>query len=153
MRLDLIHTPSSMLFLIDWLMITYIALFSALLSRLTALACGSTWVTSFSFSFSFYSAFFEYPPKWCTYSAGMAGATWNCSHLTSTVPRTGQWKSCSPPAVSLANTWPHTSHADKIAWHRSASKCDQLHEMWQWALSVGYNYGWSTSISDHIAET
>ena len=30
-----------------WLMITYIALFSALLSRLTALACGSTWVTSF----------------------------------------------------------------------------------------------------------
>ena len=30
-----------------WLMIAYIALFSALLSRLTALACGSTWVTSF----------------------------------------------------------------------------------------------------------
>ena len=28
-------------------MITYIALFSALLSRLTALACGSTWVTIF----------------------------------------------------------------------------------------------------------
>ena len=28
-------------------MITYVALFSALLSRLTALACGSTWVTSF----------------------------------------------------------------------------------------------------------
>ena len=32
---------------IDWLMIVYIALFSALLSRLIALACGSTWVTSF----------------------------------------------------------------------------------------------------------
>ena len=32
---------------IDWLMIAYIALFSALLSRLTALAGGSTWVTSF----------------------------------------------------------------------------------------------------------
>ena len=32
---------------IDWLMVTYIALFSAFLSRLTALACGSTWVTSF----------------------------------------------------------------------------------------------------------
>ena len=37
---------------------------------------------------AFYSAFccccyFEYPPKWCTYtsySAGMAGATWNCSY-------------------------------------------------------------------------
>ena len=33
--------------LIDWLMIACMALFSALLSRLTALACGSTWVTSF----------------------------------------------------------------------------------------------------------
>ena len=33
--------------LIDWLMIAYIALFSTVLSRLTALACGSTWVTSF----------------------------------------------------------------------------------------------------------
>ena len=30
-----------------WLMMAYIVLFSALLSRLTALACGSTWVTSF----------------------------------------------------------------------------------------------------------
>ena len=26
--------------------------------------------------------FFEYPLKWCSYSAGMAGATWNCSHLS-----------------------------------------------------------------------
>ena len=33
-------------------MIAYIALFSALLSRLTALACGSTWVTSFIARFS-----------------------------------------------------------------------------------------------------
>ena len=32
---------------IDWLMIAYIVLFCALLSRLAALACGSTWVTSF----------------------------------------------------------------------------------------------------------
>ena len=31
----------------DWLMIAYIVLLSALLSRLIALACGSTWVTSF----------------------------------------------------------------------------------------------------------
>ena len=36
----------------NWLMIAYIALFSALLSRLIALICGSAWVTSF------YSAFF-----------------------------------------------------------------------------------------------
>ena len=39
--------PAPHLFLIDWLMITYIALFSALLSRLTGLTCGSAWVTSF----------------------------------------------------------------------------------------------------------
>ena len=60
---------------IDILRIANIALFSARFSRLTALEWGSTWVTSFN------SAFFEYPPKWCTYSAGMAGATWNCSRL------------------------------------------------------------------------
>ena len=29
----------------------------------------------------FYSAFFGYPPKWCTYSAGMACTTWNCCRL------------------------------------------------------------------------
>ena len=58
-----------------WLMIAYIALFFALLSRLTALACASTWVTSF---------------LWCVFwiatevmylSTGMAGATWNCWRL------------------------------------------------------------------------
>ena len=37
----------------DWLMIAYIALFSALFSRPTALACGSTWVTSFIARFLF----------------------------------------------------------------------------------------------------
>ena len=83
--------------LIDWLMITYIVLFSALLSRLTALACGSTWVTSF-----FYSAFFEYPPKWCTYSAGMAGATWNCSHLGASSVYTIQ------PCTMSLHAKPHT---------------------------------------------
>ena len=36
---------------IDWLMIAYIALFSALLSRLTALVCGATWATSFHSAF------------------------------------------------------------------------------------------------------
>ena len=38
-------------------MITYIALFSALLSRLIALACGSTWVTSFIERFCFVFVF------------------------------------------------------------------------------------------------
>ena len=41
-----------------WLMITYIALFSTLLSRFTVLACDSTWVTS-----SLFLALFEDPPK------------------------------------------------------------------------------------------
>ena len=35
---------------IGWSMIAYIELFSALLSRLTALACGSAWVTGFRIS-------------------------------------------------------------------------------------------------------
>ena len=36
---------------------------------------------------SFYSAFFEYPPKWCTYSAGMAGATRICCQRESVSAR------------------------------------------------------------------
>ena len=45
----LVHSaqPPRILWMMSFLMITYIALFSALLSRLTVLACGSTWVTSF----------------------------------------------------------------------------------------------------------
>ena len=49
-----------------------------------------------------YSAFFEYPPKWCTYSAGMAGATWNCSHLGASSVYTTQ-----PCSMSL-HAKPHT---------------------------------------------
>ena len=42
------------LIFINWLMIAYIVLFSALLSRLIALACGSTWLTSFIARFGFW---------------------------------------------------------------------------------------------------
>ena len=62
----------------DWLIDD--RLYSAILrslSRLTALACDSTRVTSFLQRVFF----FEYPLKWCTYSAGMASSTWNCSRL------------------------------------------------------------------------
>ena len=49
----------------DWLMIAYIALFSALLSRLTVLACGSTWVTSFIVRFcSWISTEVVYLQRW-----------------------------------------------------------------------------------------
>ena len=48
----------------DWLMIAYIALFSALLSRLTALACGSTWVTSFWSAFFWISTEVVYLQRW-----------------------------------------------------------------------------------------
>ena len=87
-----------LIILIDWLMFAYIVLFSALLSRLTALACGSTWVTSFIAHFFF----LEYPPKWCTYSAGRAGATWNCSRLGASPVYTIQ-----PCSMSL-HAKPHT---------------------------------------------
>ena len=39
---------------------------SPLSSRLTVLACDSAWATSIL------QHVFEYPPKWCTYNAGMA---------------------------------------------------------------------------------
>ena len=44
----------------------YIVLFSALEQT----HCARMWFV-----------FFKYPPKWCTYSAGMAGATRNCCYL------------------------------------------------------------------------
>ena len=78
-------TVPSRHWLIDWLMFAWLML-----------ACGSTWVTSFI------ARFFEYPPKWCTYSAGMAGATWNCSRLGASPVYTIQ-----PCSMSL-HAKPHT---------------------------------------------
>ena len=57
------------------MMVAFIQRYSPLPSRLTVLACDSTWVTSFLLRI------FEYLPKWYIYSAGVAGATWNCSRL------------------------------------------------------------------------
>ena len=47
-------------------------LYSAVLRSLEQTHCARMW---FYMSDQLYSAFFKYPPKWCTYSAGMAGAT------------------------------------------------------------------------------
>ena len=54
---------------------------------------------------SFYSAFFEYPPKWCTYSAGMAGATRICCQKESILVRSVY--TIQPCTVSL-HAKPHT---------------------------------------------
>ena len=69
----------------DWLIDD--RLYSAILRSLEQTHCACMWFymsdylysAFFSFFFSFF--FFEYPPKWCTYSAGMAGASRNCSRL------------------------------------------------------------------------
>ena len=84
------------IFLLFWLMIAYIALFSALLSRLTALACGSTWVTSHFFKlFLFISTEVVYLQRWhgwwhmklqpsrrkfCVHHTAMHHVT-SCSHI------------------------------------------------------------------------
>ena len=54
-------------------------LYSAILRSLEQTHCACLWF--YMRDKLFIARFFEYPPKWCTYSAGMAGATWNCSHL------------------------------------------------------------------------
>jgi len=51
---------------------------------------------------AFYGMFCEYPPKWCTYSTGMAGATWNCSHLGASSVYTIQ------PCTMSLHAKPHT---------------------------------------------
>ena len=56
-------------------------LYSAVLtiSALEQTHCAHMW---FSISDSLFMVHFWNPPKWCTYSADMAGATWNCCHLS-----------------------------------------------------------------------
>ena len=86
----------------DWLTIAYIALFSTLLSRLTALTCGSTWVTSFL------ERVFWISTKVLYLSAGMAGATWNCCRLSASSVYTIQ-----PCSMSL-HTKPHAYHYYRV---------------------------------------
>ena len=61
----------------DWLIDDH--LYSTILRSLEQTHCARLWF--YMSDKLFIARFFEYPPKWCTYSAGMAGATWNCSHL------------------------------------------------------------------------
>ena len=62
---------------IDLLMITYIALFSALLSRLTVLTCGSAWVTSFIAFFFFLNNIHR--------SGVLTALVWLVSHETAAI--------------------------------------------------------------------
>ena len=48
-------------------------LYSAILHSLEQTHCARLWF--YMSDKLFIARFFEYPPKWCTYSAGMAGAT------------------------------------------------------------------------------
>ena len=82
--------------LIDWLMIAYIALFSALFSRLTALACGSTWVTSFVVLF-----FILWNIHW---SGVLTALAWLVPHETAAV---SAQVLCTPCTMSL-HAMPHT---------------------------------------------
>ena len=58
------HASNWAFFFFFWLMIAYTALFSVLLSRLTALACGSTWVTSFFIACFWISTEVVYLQRW-----------------------------------------------------------------------------------------
>ena len=80
------------------LMITYIALFSAVLSRLTALACGFY----MSDTLFFLERIFLISTEVVYLSAGMAGATWNCSRLGASYVYTIQ------PCIMSLHAKPHT---------------------------------------------
>ena len=56
-----------------------IAFYMALFSALEQTHCARMWVLHEWLAF--YCAFFEHPPKWCTQSADIAGATWSCCCL------------------------------------------------------------------------
>ena len=93
-RMTMSFSLATMSISIDWLMIAYIALFSALLSRLTAFAY--EWL-------AFYSAFFWRSTEVVYLSASMAGATWNCCHLGASSVYTIQ------PCILSLRAKPHTS--------------------------------------------
>ena len=96
-------------------------LYSTILCSLEQTHCACMW---FYMSDQLYSAFFEYPPKWCTYSDGMAGATWNCSRLSASLVYTIQ-----PCSVSL-HAKPHTYMAAASSVFRlplgTGSLCDAI---------------------------
>ena len=87
---------------------------------------------------AFYSAFLEYSLKWCTYSAAMTGATWNCClglfcvhhatmhHVTSrkaTYTKGVCVFSCNLPPALLAE-WPgsFTCYCSNMGWNRYRNK-------------------------------
>ena len=80
-------------------------LYSAILRSLEQTHCARMWfyMSDWLFIARFFF-FFLYPPKWCTYSAGMAGATWNCSRLGASSVYTIQ-----PRSMSL-----HANHIRKV---------------------------------------
>ena len=83
---------------LDWLIDDH--LYSAILRSLEQTHCARLW---FYMSDKLCIArFFEYPPKWCTYSAGRAGATWNCSRLGASSVYTIQ------PCTMSLHAKPHT---------------------------------------------
>ena len=54
----------------------------ALISSLEQTHCARMWLDiSEKLFIARFFFFFKYPPNWCTYSADMAGATWNCCRL------------------------------------------------------------------------
>ena len=81
-----------------WLMIAYIVLFSALLSRLTAFVCGSAWVTSFYSAFFWISTEVVYLQRWHGWCH--MKLWFNCGMLHT------HWVPC----------WPHTQHRFPRSW-------------------------------------
>ena len=77
-------------------------LYSAILRSLEQTHCARMWFYMSDWPCSTFLFCFEYPPKWCTYSAGMAGATWNCSCLGASPVSTIQ------PCTMSLQAKPHT---------------------------------------------
>ena len=117
-------------------MTIYTVLFSALLSRLIVLACGLMWVTSFITYF-----FFKYPPKWCTYSAGMALA-W--PHETAAISASSVY-TIQPCTMSL-HAKPHTGHLCTVAMTSASPMSCHLHSDLTSVLSQS---PWFSALSCH----
>ena len=122
--------------LTPWLMIIYIALFSALLSRLTALACGSTWVTSFIARFL--------NIHW---SGVLTALAWLVLHETAAVSaQVLAWPVSKLICLGLYPDWSVLVYVQTdLSWSTSKLICLGLCPNWSVLVCVQTDLSWSVS--------
>ena len=94
------------------------------------------WLNSFS------SCVFKCPPKWCTYSysTGMAGATWNCCHLSMFCVH--HVTSCKATCIHKVHAYLLYLHATLVTWGCNGYQ-NKTTESWLWRRKFCFCRDWN----------